>query len=147
MTTFEPGAKLVFTQGFAVSPRSTAFFASKPAPSISDGFEVFVQLVIAAITTEPSASSNLSPLFCTLTCFGGAGAAIFRTLLSLACSGTLSCGRFGPASVGTTLREIEFQRSEKIGSGVAIGAEDALFLGVRLDELALLAAARPVKRK
>ena len=44
-------------------PRSTAFFASRPAPSISEGFEVLVQLVMAAMTTEPSARSKLSPLF------------------------------------------------------------------------------------
>ena len=35
------------------SPASTAFFASSPAPIITDGFDVLVQLVIAAITTDP----------------------------------------------------------------------------------------------
>ena len=44
---------MVLTQGMRSSPASTAFFASSPAPSITDGFDVFVQLVIAAITTEP----------------------------------------------------------------------------------------------
>ncbi len=34
-------------------PRSTAFFASNPAPTMTAGFEVFVHDVIAAITTEP----------------------------------------------------------------------------------------------
>ena len=53
MTTFEPGARLVFTHGLRVSPRSTAFFATRPAPIITLGFDVFVQLVIAAITTAP----------------------------------------------------------------------------------------------
>ncbi len=33
-------------------PRSTAFFASSPAATMTDGLEVFVQLVIAAITTD-----------------------------------------------------------------------------------------------
>ena len=47
MTTFEPGASDVFTQGLRVSPFSTAFFASSAAPIITDGFEVFVQEVIA----------------------------------------------------------------------------------------------------
>ncbi len=61
MTTFEPGARLVFTHGRRVSPRSTAFFASSPAPSMTDGFEVLVQLVIAAITTAPWSSSNSVP--------------------------------------------------------------------------------------
>ena len=53
VTTFEPGARLVFTHGFVRSPRSTAFFASRPAPIITLGFEVFVQLVMAAMTTDP----------------------------------------------------------------------------------------------
>src|SRR5215217_3733146 len=53
VTTFEPGARLVLTHGFRVRPRSTAFLASSPAPIITLGFEVLVQLVIAATTTEP----------------------------------------------------------------------------------------------
>ena len=53
MTTVEPGASDVLTQGLTSRPRSTAFFASRPAPIITDGFDVFVQLVIAAITTRP----------------------------------------------------------------------------------------------
>ena len=54
VTTVEPGAKLVFTQGLRTSPRLKAFLARSPAPTITEGFEVLVQLVIAAITTEPS---------------------------------------------------------------------------------------------
>ena len=42
-------------------PRSTAFLASSPAPTITDGFEVLVQLVMAAIATEPLASGKRSP--------------------------------------------------------------------------------------
>jgi hypothetical protein len=42
------------THGFDVKPFSTAFFASNPAPIITEGLEVFVQLVIAAMTTAPS---------------------------------------------------------------------------------------------
>ncbi len=53
MTTFDPGARLVFTHGLRVRPNSTAFFATRPAPIMTLGFEVLVQLVIAAITTEP----------------------------------------------------------------------------------------------
>ena len=44
---------MVFTQGFEVSPFSTAFFASRAAPIITDGFDVFVHEVIDAITTSP----------------------------------------------------------------------------------------------
>ena len=53
ITTFDPGARLVFTHGFTCKPRSTAFLASRPAASITEGFEVLVQLVIAAMTTAP----------------------------------------------------------------------------------------------
>src|ERR1700680_3795269 len=51
--TFDPGARLVFTQGLELSPFATAFRASSPAASMTLGFEVLVQLVIAAITTDP----------------------------------------------------------------------------------------------
>jgi hypothetical protein len=60
VTTFEPGASEVFTHGLRPSPAATAFLASSPAPSITDGFEVFVQLVIAAITTAPWSSPSFS---------------------------------------------------------------------------------------
>ena len=53
VTTFEPGASEVFTQAFVCSPFATAFLATRPAAIITAGFDVFVQLVIAAITTEP----------------------------------------------------------------------------------------------
>src|SRR3989337_2595975 len=53
VTTFEPGARLVFTYGGTFRPRSAAFFASRPAPSITEGFEVLVQEVMAAMTNGP----------------------------------------------------------------------------------------------
>ena len=53
MTTFEPGASVVLTHGLRDSPASTAFLASSAAPTITEGFEVFVHEVMAAITTEP----------------------------------------------------------------------------------------------
>src|SRR5690349_10024916 len=53
MTTFEPGASVVLTHGLRVSPRSTAFFATRAAPIITDGLDVFVHEVIAAIATAP----------------------------------------------------------------------------------------------
>ena len=49
-----------------MSPFATALFASSPAPSITDGLEVFVQLVIAAITTEPWRSWNVRPFISTV---------------------------------------------------------------------------------
>src|SRR5437879_1769584 len=62
MTTFEPGANDVLTQGLVASPRSTAFLASSAAPIITEGFDVFVQLVMAAMTTWPWSSSNSVPV-------------------------------------------------------------------------------------
>src|SRR5581483_7951833 len=61
MTTFEPGASDVLTHGRVVRPRSTAFLANRPAASITEGFDVLVQLVMAAITTCPSSTSNAVP--------------------------------------------------------------------------------------
>ncbi len=61
VTTFDPGASEVFTHGFVFRPRASALRASRPAPTITDGFEVFVQLVIAAITTWPWSSSVSVP--------------------------------------------------------------------------------------
>ena len=61
MTTFEPGARVVFTQGLRFRPFSTAFFASSAAPIITYGFEVLVQEVIAAMTTWPWSSTVSVP--------------------------------------------------------------------------------------
>src|SRR4029079_5951095 len=64
---FDPGAQLVLTHGLVASPRATALRASRPAPSMTDGFDVFVQLVMAAITTDPCRSANRWPFISTVT--------------------------------------------------------------------------------
>src|SRR4029077_12048652 len=51
----------VLTQAGTCSPRSTAFLASKPAAIITEGFEVLVQLVMAAITTLPLRKAFFTP--------------------------------------------------------------------------------------
>ena len=61
VTTFDPGARLVFTHGLRVSPRSNAFFATRPAPIITLGFDVLVQLVIAAMTTDAVLERRVRP--------------------------------------------------------------------------------------
>src|SRR3954464_9442703 len=61
MTTLEPGASVVFTQGLAARPRSTAFLASSAAPIMTCGFDVFVHEVIAAMTTWPWSTSVSVP--------------------------------------------------------------------------------------
>src|SRR5580704_7033531 len=103
MTTFEPGARLVFTHDLDSRPRSTACFASKPAATMTDGFEVLVQLVIAAITTLPSCS--ISEVL---------GAAPSPSRKFFFTSGRLmrSWGRLGPASDGTTVERSNTSVSE-----------------------------------
>ena len=61
MTTLEPGASVVLTQGLRARPLSTAFLASSAAPTMTEGLDVFVQEVIAAMTTEPWSTSVSVP--------------------------------------------------------------------------------------
>ncbi len=49
---------VVFTHGLEVSPFSTAFLASRAAPSMTSGLDVLVHDVIAAITTAPWSRMN-----------------------------------------------------------------------------------------
>ena len=63
MTTVEPGASEVFTQGLRVEAALDARSGRAGRRAIiTDGFEVLVQLVIAAITTRPWSSSKLGPV-------------------------------------------------------------------------------------
>lgn len=62
LTTREPGASEVLTQGSTLSPRATAFFASKPAASMTAGLEVLVHEVMAAMTTPPLDTSQVNGL-------------------------------------------------------------------------------------
>src|SRR5690349_2176869 len=57
VTALDPGASEVFTHGLAVRPSARALRASRPAPIGTDGFDVLVHEVIAAITTAPSFNS------------------------------------------------------------------------------------------
>ena len=72
MTTLEPGASVVFTHGLEASPASTAFLASSAAPTMTDGFEVLVHEVMAAITTEPWSTEVVVPSS-SVTCAGWDG--------------------------------------------------------------------------
>ena len=54
MTTREPGVNEVLTSRLGFEPRATALLASSPAPIITAGFDVLVQLAIAAIMMSPS---------------------------------------------------------------------------------------------
>ncbi len=126
MTTFDPGARLVFTQGFTRSPRATAFRASRPAPSMTAGFDVFVQLVMAAITTAPWPIVAVPPRTSTGIVFAGSTLPVkyspraFCQDVFICASGTRSCGRFGPARLGTTLPRSS--SSVSVNSGSALSA-------------------------
>src|SRR5690242_8907511 len=61
MTTLEPGASVVLTHGLRASPFSTAFFASSAAATITDGLDVLVHDVIAAMTTAPWSRTQSVP--------------------------------------------------------------------------------------
>src|SRR5271165_6765369 len=139
VTTIEPGASEVFTHDGTLSPFSTAFFASSPAATSTDGFEVLVQLVIAAITTLPWVSA----------------------WSSTTCSSTTSCCESMPAGcppslsqrapcLGGTLRpgdarldrcEVEFQNIGVFSLGRVSRVEESLLLAIGLNQANLLRAA------
>ena len=106
MTTWLPGAIEVLTHGLAVRPLAAAFLASRPAASMTEGFEVLVQEVIEAIATAPWVSSKVPLSVVTLTERDGSAvydgsAAANDSLASV--SWIRSWGRFGPAMLGTTV--------------------------------------------
>src|SRR6267378_6239729 len=133
VTTFDPGARLVLTHGLLRSPRSTAFFAMRAAATITDGLDVLVQLVIAAMTTEPWCTSHSTSSMTSLaddgrggggvrpacppspshrptgTVLAGTGAGFISVgnasanLRGTSRSPTRSCGRRGPAMLGSTV--------------------------------------------
>ena len=119
MTTREPGASEVLTHGLLVSPRATAARASSPAATITEGFEVFVQLVIAAITTAPWSIAAVATAAGAPAGEGSAKVASASWKRSRATrSGTRSCGRRGPAMLGSTSPRSSASVSLKRGSGV-----------------------------
>ena len=92
---------------------------------------MLVQLVIAAITTEPCLSSAFCPRTSRATALPVSSAArpnprsltgavrALRKDSFIAESATRSCGRFGPARLGSTVARSSSRVSVKTGSGVA----------------------------
>ena len=72
------------------------------------GFEVFVQLVMAAMTTSPS--FKVFPAFSFSTSF--------RKAEGACASGTRSCGRLGPETLGSTVDRSISRISLNSGGGV-----------------------------
>ena len=70
------------------------------------GLEVLVQLVMAAMTTSPSPRSWFAPSTGTRAPASGRPKASTRAFLKAPAAverGTLSCGRFGPARLDSTV--------------------------------------------
>src|SRR5580704_16028754 len=91
---------------------------------MTDGLLVFVQLVMAAITTAPSVIVAESPLNFTET--GEVGALLpnadprsFRHCDFMSLSSTRSCGRLGPAIDASTVDRSSVSVLENRGSGDA----------------------------
>ena len=131
VTTREPGASDVLTYGLTLSPFSMAFLASNPAATSTDGLLVFVQDVIAAMTTAPcfifiepplvpyvASEVNASGFNSKPRSFTGAVNALLNVSLSSAI-GTRSCGRLGPANEGTTAPRSSSSVSVYSGCGVS----------------------------
>src|SRR6266566_7443731 len=140
MTTLDPGARVVFTHGLRSRPASTAFFASSAAPTMTDGFDVLVQEVMAAITTEPWSTEVFVPSSSVTSVAADgllpdpaatgsdAGKVLPRPLsrpgaetyapsasrnaVLASVSATRSCGRFGPATDGTIVDRSRDSSSE-----------------------------------
>jgi hypothetical protein len=170
VTTWDPGARLVFTHGWVASPAATAFRASSPAATITAGLDVFVHDVMAAMATAPwssvderatagaavkvggSLAGKDSWLASSTPSAGGAGdrsASISRSTAwnrprALA-SGIRSWGRRGPASDGSTVdrssRSSSGKRSRAVGS-----CHNPCSLAYR-STAATCSGSRPVKRR
>ena len=156
MTALEPGASEVFTWPGVVRPRAAAFRARRPAASITPGFEVFVQEVIAAITTDPWA--RLAPPFPARAVRANwtgsspnprsaTGAVSERRNDDfIPESATRSCGRFGPARLGSTAARSSSSDSLYSGSGVSSVRKSPCRL-VYASTRATVSGSRPVRRR
>src|SRR5882724_10728738 len=123
VTTFDPGARELLTQASVERPFSTAFLASRPAATSTDGFDVFVQLVMAAMTTLPCrrflayplelAVAGLVPLLGLIN-----DGKAFRNDSPAWESTTRSCGRLGPARLDSTVARSSARCSEYSACGV-----------------------------
>src|ERR1700674_2501163 len=103
MTTRDPGASVVLTQGLGVRPRSTARRATRPAATITWGLEVLVQLVMAATTTAPSSTVAVVPSARVAGPDRDSRPRAGRWEEPAPARVTRSWGRDGPAMLGTTV--------------------------------------------
>ena len=127
------------THGLRSSPRSTAFLASSPAPIITDGFEVFVQLVIAAITTRPwSTSVSVPSSSVTVTGSATRSSVAAVAVAAARCPGSRAAGRArcrGPRPGGSEAgKDSAFASSTSLPSAFGRALVE---LGQRLEERVL----------
>ncbi len=80
------------------------------------GFDVLVQLVMAAITTEPSSIISMRPSISTVAA-RWASPSVLRKFFLTSGRSMRSCGRLGPASDGTTFERSSSMVSWYVGSG------------------------------
>ena len=152
---------LVLTHGFEVRPFSTAFLARIPAAMSTDGFDVLVQLVMAAMTMLPlstccaAASSSgvlgITPASWRCFFFGAFVRAWYASLAALyevLTPGTLtrSCGRAGPARLGSTEPRSSVTVSVYIASFEVSSTQSPCSFAYDSTRLSC-ASLRPVKRK
>ena len=139
------------TQGFDIRPRLRALRASRPAATSTAGFDVLVQLVIAAISTAPSATSNdLPPAVATALpvapgFFCARSSAILRVVPAIGLLGDAQrhavLRTLGAREARLDGREVELEDVGVVGLAHAVGAPQALRLGIGLDQRDLLGAA------
>ena len=136
MTTWLPGASEVFTHGFTSRPFLRALRATRPAASMTLGFEVLVHEVIAAMTTSPWPISWLA---------SATGARFFSSRAFAEFVGHHFGEAFGDAAEhdavlralragerGAHVGEREFERVGEFR--LFFGAPEALLLAVGFDE-------------
>ena len=141
---------MVFTHGFDLNPFSTAFLASRAAPIITDGFEVFVHEVIEAITTSPLLTEVALPFTFTsilllLVLSEKYEGEIFSYAVLASTNAIRSCGRFGPAIEGTIAVKSNSNFSENLGS--AAGSCHKPFTRAYFSTSSNCSALRPVNFK
>ena len=142
MTTCEPGASEVFTQGLLVEPaRDRLLRPSRPAAISTDGFEVLVQLVMAAMhhravldvgvgSGRCALARRLAPGFFGLASEGRAVAKTARDLRRA--HAILRAARAGQARLDGG--HVELDDLGVVGLGLAGLGEDSLLLAVGLDQ-------------
>ena len=150
MTTREPGASDVLTQGFDVRPRSTALLATQAGGHHAPRVGGVGAAVIAAMTTSPSPARSVAvgQLDGPVEPRSGSRPSGARgTRPARPTSDTRSWGRAGPARLGLRRSTGRARRARSRRARRRRVVPEALRLGVGLDQRRAGRSARPVKRE